>query len=209
MKQEKSYFHPIVPKKGFMLIELVIVLAISSVLFVLLTSLLHSSLQTSSSLGMKIKREDNIDFAMESICMEIEMSEEFYLLSNGRLLLYEWDDTVNPHHHYIYYSMENGHLYRYAAHFENRLKEFKTKRFNKGQTLVLKDIESFNISLENKLIHIYLRADDIDFERFIAARGGQINEKLGFYLYPDTFNIFYSNNFYTLLNCCYRKPCYT
>lgn len=170
MIQEKQFYRHIVRKKSFTLIELVIGLAIGSLIIALIYNLLGTSLHLSSKTIEKLNRTDDIEYALNYMSDEVNASK-YFIKNTKNLTFYNYDPNQSFHHRYCQYYVEDNKLYRAALHLEREQKNFRINKIKNGKNLILEDVESFEFDMNEEQLTWHIVIDGKNYEFCYWLRG--------------------------------------
>ncbi len=159
-----------VPKRAFTLIELVIGLAIGSLILALIYNFLSTSLNLSTSTIKQLNRVDDVEYALNYVSDEINGSK--YIIEDGEgIIFYTYDRRQSDHHRYHHYFIKDQKLYRRAVHLGREDKKIKINDIRGGKNLILENVENFNFELNGEQLLWRMTIDGREYEFYHWLRG--------------------------------------
>lgn len=162
-------------KKGFTLIELVISIFISILIFSLLGSIFNISLKSLKSSNKKTENINNTYLAFELIKNEIENAD--YIIKNknknslGFLIVSEMTKEKNK---CTFYTLEDNKVFRNTQNSNKNYIDSEIVQGKFGKNALIENVENIEISLEKGLIKINIllnqKSFNQSFERKFAVR---------------------------------------
>ncbi|MDD7363848.1 MAG: type II secretion system protein [Peptoniphilus sp.] len=169
-KMERRRLSSFARKRAFTLLELVLSLAIASVLIVLLSQMLASALGGTLGLGRRISGDNDGIFAMESMVDDIQKADEIYRIEPNYIQFYEREKGPEGHK-VVSYLIEDGKMCRYGDHYRLKYDPKRIKRRPGVKNVVLADAESLEFREAGGALSVELRSGHRTYRRVIALRG--------------------------------------
>lgn len=154
-------------KKGFTLIELVVSIAIASIIFTLLSSLFSVGVKSLKNSNTKVQNINNTYLAMEYIRGEIERAD--YIVDNGNKsslgfgIINYLGDNKDVLYKYTYYSFENNNLYRNTQKSNKNYFKLADVRGKFGKNMLVENIQNINCSVYKSYIGLEIQLDKSGF----------------------------------------------
>lgn len=158
MTLKRRSYNPTVQKKAFTLIELLIGLAIGSLILALIYNFLSTSINLSTRTLTNLNRVDDTEYSLDYIRSEINASR-YFIDRGGRLTIYIYDKNQSPHHLYCQYYIEDKNLYRAALHEVQELVDFKGRKITSGKNLILENVDELNYRFDRDLLLLEMEVD--------------------------------------------------
>ncbi|MDO5036923.1 MAG: hypothetical protein Q4E37_01310 [Tissierellia bacterium] len=160
------------PQGAFSLLELVLVLALGSLLVLGASRLLVSSLETNQSLRQEIMDREDANYALAYFKEEFFQAEKIIEDKEGRIYLYTRDPDHSFPHRYIYYWLDGDRsLYRGAFHSKTELDILKPSFFKAGKAQLLGGVQGFDLDLEAGLVTLKIDLGEEEVGTTLALRG--------------------------------------
>lgn len=163
-------------KKGFTLLEMVLVLAILSLVAGVICNFIWSSLNQSKKLVDHIESNENVYYAIDFIEDEFLSAQEIWKISIGgrpHYLVCHFQDGGSKYKgHYVFYSLNRlGQLVRVAWKANYKTYEDYKPVDSLGKNVLCKGIKSFEITEEARQFRIRIRTNEgKNVERVLAKR---------------------------------------
>lgn len=162
-------------KKGFTLIELIVSIAISSIILMVLFSAFNNSVNTYKVLSKYSKGYNDCEFALNYIADEVGAAS--YIVSsadNDEILIgIDRGENVKSSNRYqhISYIKKFNSIYRYSTTSSKKINLNISKFSNIGTNKIADSIESFDIYLENGVVTIEIvSTSGLNYKKYIAVR---------------------------------------
>ena len=171
IRRENFFFVGFGRKKAFTLLELMLALAIGSLLMAVLGNILLTSLNTSAGLGRKMTRTNDEFFALQSLIDEIHSADAFYFIEDNGLQLYVREKGRNGHK-VVSYVLQNRTLSRYGDYYRAKYSKEKIGKRPGVRNIILDDVKELHFSREGDLLTIRLTRGGREYTRSVALRDG-------------------------------------
>lgn len=162
-------------KKGFTLIELIVSIAISSIILMVLFSAFNNSVNTYKVLSKYTKGYNDCEFALNYIADEIGAASFIVQsVNNDEILIgIDWGENVKPNNRFqhISYKRKFDSIYRYSFLSSKKYNLGISKYKNIGTNRLADNIKSFAINLENGVVTIeIISSSGLTYKKNVAVR---------------------------------------
>lgn len=173
MKKKRLQF--ISKRAGFTLIELVISIALTSIIAIVLLDALRGTLNTYGILDRLNSGYGNLNFAMEYIKDEVASATSVITSIDGDELLIRIDRGENAlselRYHHISYVLKDNSIYRYSFKSSKPFEKTLKNLYNKGTNRLISGIESFNVKAYDGVLKFEIKSKSgINLKRSVAIR---------------------------------------
>lgn len=170
-RRENFFFGAFGRKKAFTLLELILALAIGSVLIAVLGNILLTSLNTSSGLSRKMTRTNDEYFALQSMIDEVHGADEIYFIEDKYLQFYVREKGQNGHK-VVSYTLQGDTLSRYGDYYRLKYSKEKIGKRPGVRNIILDEVQDLHFRQQGDLLNISLKRDGIEYSRSLSLRGG-------------------------------------
>ena len=168
-RRGKASWCPYGRKKAFTLLELLLAMAIGSVLIALLSQIVFSGLNGSAAFARRVNRENDVTFALNSMVDELLEADSLYRIGDKYVQFYVREPGENGHK-VVTYLLEKDTLSRFADHSHIKYPVNRLKIRQGTRTILLNHVEGLHFEKKDACLVIRLRCGD-ESKRIVALRG--------------------------------------